>query len=360
LFKLILPLPKSNADPQPTAFLLHPSQPLSHLSRLIAGSLPPHHRDVEISYLALTGPESDLDSHLRNAAEEEADLPGREDLKGRQEGGPFLHEREKDKGKLQEVSWSQSTDLSDFIKQSCLDERFKIQIKPQKEDPVVKDMTLEVVIPSFESRTTYLRRRLLELTKELDGMTKQKKLYVDLGRRMVDRADGRCRIDVEAHEGARKIIVAGLIGGLGYWAAVIRWSTFWPRKIRYQRSLTRSLLHGRRMGRDGAGDLGRGLWLPARFRCVLGVSLVREELMTWQRHLPDHEWKRKLSPGTTTAKSATRPSSTCPSRRDSKPSMANTGWTSSGGPRWVRRRPLSASSTLQVIARAGPPSSDSR
>ena len=183
LFKLILPLPKSNADPQPTAFLLHPSQPLSHLSRLIAGSLPPQHRDVEISYLALTGPESDLDSHLRNAADEEADAEAGlaeqdEGERGRQEGGPFLHERQKDKGELQEVSWSQSTDLSDFIKQSCLNERFKIQIKPQKEDGLVRDMTLEVLIPSFESRTRYLRRRLLDLTKELDGMTKQKKLCV--------------------------------------------------------------------------------------------------------------------------------------------------------------------------------------
>lgn len=162
LFKLVLPLPKSNSEPQPTAFLLHPSQPLSHLSRLIAGSLPPEHRDVEITYLALTGQESDLDTHLRNAEEEDGD---------RQEGGPFLHERTKGDGRWQEVSWSQSTDLSDFIKQSCLNERFTINIAPKEG----REMKLEVTIPSFESRTRYLRKRLLGLTEELGTMTKQKK-----------------------------------------------------------------------------------------------------------------------------------------------------------------------------------------
>ena len=167
LFKLILPLPTQSwkdKPPQPTAFLLHPSQPLSHLSRLIAGSLPSRDRNVEISYLALTGQESDLDTHLRNAEEESSDH--------RREGGPHLQERRKSEGRWQEVSWSQSTDLSDFIKQSCLNERFKVVIKPESTQD---EMTLEVVIPSFKSRTVYLRKRLLELTGELDGMTKQKK-----------------------------------------------------------------------------------------------------------------------------------------------------------------------------------------
>lgn len=168
LFKLVLPLPTRSWDistpPQPTAFLLHPSQPLSHLSRLIAGSLPPHHRDAEISYLALTGQESDLDTHLRKAEE---------DSSNQQEGGPHLGERRKSEGRWQEVSWSQSTDLSDFIKQSCLNERFKIVIAPSSADN--PEVTLEVVIPSFASRTTHLRGRLVKLTKELDGLTKKKK-----------------------------------------------------------------------------------------------------------------------------------------------------------------------------------------
>jgi hypothetical protein len=192
LFKLILPLPRRGQpdSPQPTAFLLHPSQPLSHLSRLIAGCLPPDQRDVDIQYLALTGQESDLDSHLRNAEEEEEEDNGADEVDAemlspaetstgkRQEGGPYLNERSSGEGRWQEVSWSTSTDLSDFIKQSCLNERFKIRIQPQSkgEDSALKPMTLEVVIPSFESRTRYLRKRLLGLTKELDEMTKKKKL----------------------------------------------------------------------------------------------------------------------------------------------------------------------------------------
>lgn len=180
LFKLILPLPKSLTYPQkgtiPTAFLLHPSQPLSHLSRLITGSLPSSERDVDITYLALTGKEADLESHLRGA---EAEV---KDPEGRQEGGPRLTERENSKGRWQEVSWSQSTDLSDFIKQSSsLNERFKIVIKPEEKegDQITikgnEGITVEVVIPSFASRTTYLRERLVKLSKELDTLTKQKK-----------------------------------------------------------------------------------------------------------------------------------------------------------------------------------------
>ena len=193
LLKLILPLPSSKSDfkwttnpstsnstPQPTAFLLHPSQPLSHLSRLIAGSLPVKFRDCELEYLALTGQEDDLDSHLRNAEEEQQGIS-----KERQEGGPHLGERRATKGRFQEVSWSQATDLADFVKQSCLNEKFKIVITPrsiggevvkgEEEGGEKMGMELEVVIPSFASRTTYLRKRLLELTKGLDEMTRKKK-----------------------------------------------------------------------------------------------------------------------------------------------------------------------------------------
>lgn len=226
LFKLILPLPTSSATfqwnsdpskmsttPQPTAFLLHPSQPLSHLSRLIAGSMPVKFRDCELEYLALTGQEDDLDTHLRNAEEEGEDGNSNrsgngkgggkgKEASGRQDGGPFLGERQRSRGRFQEVSWSQATDLADFVKQSCLNEKFKIVITPRSIQeqadeeaaaaaapegssgssaaseggaPNKPGMVLEVLIPSFASRTTYLRKRLLGLTKSLDTMTKQKK-----------------------------------------------------------------------------------------------------------------------------------------------------------------------------------------
>lgn len=139
---------------------------------------------MEITYLALTGQESDIDSHLRNAEEEDDDndhhyeLPAQKAQGERQEGGPYLTEREADQGRWQEVSWSQSTDLSDFIKQSCLNERFKIVISPTKVDKeggLREEVKVEVVIPSFESRTRYIRKRLLGLTEELEDLTKKKK-----------------------------------------------------------------------------------------------------------------------------------------------------------------------------------------
>ncbi|KAK6910368.1 hypothetical protein I203_104400 [Kwoniella mangroviensis CBS 8507] len=220
LFKLLIPLPTASASPRQTAFLLHPSQPLSHLSRLIIGSLPGKYVNSEITYLSVTGEAKDLDSHLRNAASEEQ--------RERQEGGPYLDQRQSDGHKFQEVSWSQSTDLSDFIKQSCLNEKFKIVISPasshssndnKSNNPVERkskeegqrqgDLVLEVIIPSFSSRTHYIRRRLLSLTKELDRMTKQKK-----------------DIDYKAHRGAQRLAVAALGGGVVYWAAVIRWTFF--------------------------------------------------------------------------------------------------------------------------------------
>ncbi|ORY21895.1 hypothetical protein BCR39DRAFT_488112 [Naematelia encephala] len=218
LFKLILPLPTSTEGfsknppsshtPQPTAFLLHPSQPLSHLARLITGSLPPNHRNSEITFRAMTGPESDLDTHLRNAedGDEGDDGPGAD---GGDDGGPLLGERRKDKGRLQEVSWSTSTDLSDFIKQACSNERFKIIISPDPDQVPEDGLILEVKIPSFASRTTYLRKRLLILTKDLDRMTKQKK-----------------QIDLTAHKGAQRLAIFALSVGAAYWVAVIRWTFF--------------------------------------------------------------------------------------------------------------------------------------
>ncbi|WWC61627.1 uncharacterized protein I303_104211 [Kwoniella dejecticola CBS 10117] len=225
LFKLLIPLPTSSdhghghGASRQTAFLLHPSQPLSHLSRLIIGSLPKTGEwvDCEINYMSVTGEAKDLDSHLRHANELEEQNETQQFE--RQEGGPYLNEREEEKGRFQEVSWSQSTDLSDFIKQSCLNEKFKIVINksplpstaddtsptPQQDNELV----LEVIIPSFASRTHYIRQRLLSLTKELDKMTKQKK-----------------NIDYKAHKGAQKLAVAALGGGVVYWAAVIRWTFF--------------------------------------------------------------------------------------------------------------------------------------
>ncbi|KIR55863.1 hypothetical protein I315_01745 [Cryptococcus gattii Ru294] len=225
LFKLIVPLPAPGCQPgktpapRPTAFLLHPSQPLSHLSRLISGSLPPPYAHSDISYLALTGSESDVDTHLRDAEKSSSSSSTNvDDYAGRDEGGPFLTERKGEGGRWQEVAWSQSTDLSDFIKQSCLNEKFKIVISPERDrdgaqlkgkEAELHELVLQVLIPSFASRTHYIRKRLLSLTKDLDKLNKEKR-----------------RIDYAAHKGAQRLAIMALGGGVVYWGTVIRFTFF--------------------------------------------------------------------------------------------------------------------------------------
>jgi hypothetical protein len=142
-------------------------------------------------------------------------------------GGPLLHERVEGGGDVQEVRWSPSTDLGDFIKQATVSQSFRIVIIPPEqrsatdraprrtepeatnegddgtksidgrdrrqhgEDAVsaanpgtadkqrgqsdTGELSIKIMIPSFASRTVYLRKRLLSITKEIQQMTEQKK-----------------------------------------------------------------------------------------------------------------------------------------------------------------------------------------
>lgn len=244
LFKLVLPLPRSLAAlsqgqseataeksstsrqaPEPTArqpelnvvetaYLLHPSQPLSHVSRLILGSLPSSERSAEVEFRAVSGRDHDAypsatspsssTSDASSASANTSTGPGSgssgevEALETvAEEGGPILNDRNPNGAELQEVRWSTSTDLGDFIKQSTLAQEFKIVVRPEESStaststsvsgtgsagsttmPSLSPLTLKVKIPTFASRTVYLRRRLLKLTTEIAKMTEQKKMYV--------------------------------------------------------------------------------------------------------------------------------------------------------------------------------------
>jgi hypothetical protein len=203
LFKLVLPLDsiqqssKEGKKPQeddktvPTVFLLHPSQPLSHVSRLI------------LSALALPTPTVSFRSvsHGQKA-----------------------------------FQWSDSTDLSDFIKDAARAAEFTIcisnaspsgnsssiqnipaadqehdRVVPSKpvDDSDVKETLLTVSVPTFADRTRFMRRRLDaidEQLKEMEGL--------------------KATCDAEAHRDARKMAVAGLGMLIVYWGAVAR-LTFW-------------------------------------------------------------------------------------------------------------------------------------
>ncbi|EAU83887.2 hypothetical protein CC1G_11981 [Coprinopsis cinerea okayama7 len=211
LFKLILPLgdlshPKNqHTKPEtpgqiepakssvpPTVILLHPSQPLSHVGRLITMSLAP--------------------------------------------AAPVVSFRSTSAGG-QAFQWSDSTDVGDFIRDAARSAEFTICISYNPSDslrntlleqetsrriPVNKDSTtkqsedkgvvetvITVEVPTFTDRTRYLRRRLKAIEQRLHEMELLKK-----------------ECDREAHRGARRMALTGFGALVVYWAAVAR-LTFW-------------------------------------------------------------------------------------------------------------------------------------
>ncbi|THH17232.1 hypothetical protein EW146_g3537 [Bondarzewia mesenterica] len=191
LFKLILPLgaitatlrngaarPASVTEiPPPTVFLLHPSQPLSHVNRLIVSSFFPAKPEVSFRTVAPYG---------------------------------------------QHLQWSDSTDLGDFIRAAARTTEFSIHISPSAsaattEDegkdrvntPPLDETVITIEIPTFAARTRFLRRRLAAIKGDLKKM---EGLKVDCDR--------------EARRGARRMAVGGFGLLIVYWGAVAR-LTFW-------------------------------------------------------------------------------------------------------------------------------------
>ena len=185
LFKLILPLGTNSTDSRepPTVFLLHPSQPLSHVSRLITSSLSifknATHPHVAISFQSTTP-----------------------------RGNHF--------------KWSESTDVGDFVRDAARSAEFQVKIRLSHDTPNTdgKDekfpksisgdtFVIPVSVPTFASRTRFLRRRLVVIDEELGDMDKLKR-----------------ECDLEAHRGAKRMAVTGLGVLVVYWGAVAR-LTFW-------------------------------------------------------------------------------------------------------------------------------------
>ena len=195
LFKLILPLGNfshspnnerghsniNSADqPTPVVFLLHPSQPLSHIGRLI-------HAEI--------GRAASRISFLSAPAEGKA------------------------------VQWSESTDLGNFIRAAARSAEFTIAIthehdqgwsqphaRNEAEDndaAVTEDTLLTVAVPTFADRTRFMQRRLRLLGSLLNEMESLKE-----------------RCDAEARRGGRRMALGGLGMLIVYWGTVAR-LTFW-------------------------------------------------------------------------------------------------------------------------------------
>ncbi|KAJ7814877.1 hypothetical protein B0H14DRAFT_2849074, partial [Mycena olivaceomarginata] len=184
LFKLILPLGmlKLNQDKRtvskgkattrkrtspPTVILLHPSQPLSHVSRLILASVAPATPTISFR----SAPAS---------------------------GQPF--------------QWSDSTDVGDFVRDAARHAKFSICIAyddSETNNAGGSEVILEVEVPTVADRTRFLRRRLDTINTQLAGMEALKR-----------------DCDKEAHRGARRMATAGFGMLAIYWATVTR-LTFW-------------------------------------------------------------------------------------------------------------------------------------
>ncbi|KAL0946010.1 hypothetical protein HGRIS_012287 [Hohenbuehelia grisea] len=192
LFKLILPLDNIHRDPKhahkhspggahstatttkkplPIVLLLHPSQPLSHVSRLILASLAPSLPSISFRSTSPRG---------------------------------------------QEFQWSDSTDVGDFIRDAARAAKFCVCITYDHEhdgDTEAKDKpdetVIDVEVPTFADRTRFLRRRLATVQgrlKDMEGLKRE--------------------CDREAHRGARRMAISGFGMLLVYWGLVAR-LTFW-------------------------------------------------------------------------------------------------------------------------------------
>ena len=123
--------------PPPTVFLLHPSQPLTHVSKLIVSSFSPARPEVSFRSSAAN------DHHMQ---------------------------------------WSEATDIGDFIRSAARATEFDIHItipvhkysgdSDEKDDTedVFDETVITVEVPTFADRTRFLRRRLEIITKELKDM----------------------------------------------------------------------------------------------------------------------------------------------------------------------------------------------
>lgn len=137
LFKLIIPMDKlllrDESHPGlPTVFLLHPSQPLSHISRLIASSLAPEIPSISFRSASPHG---------------------------------------------KRLEWSDSTDVGDFIRDAARANVFEIHIRGGEE------RTVQIEVPTFEDRTRFLRRKLGLVERDLQEMDNLKKHCDDEARR---------------------------------------------------------------------------------------------------------------------------------------------------------------------------------
>lgn len=225
LMKLILPLTTRTNDSQsqgiePLALLVHPTQPLSYLERLIQSELPlikgkdGKEKIPDVYFRAddaapedeIVGDEGEDDSQI-SAQEGKSDGtlgkpkttatplrggPGQGGVETYSSAGRQASQKPDPR---EFVRWSSSTEIGDFIRDAARASQFAVEIEGASGQILVG-------VPSFNDRTHYLRIRLRQKTQKLDGLAKIK--------RECDRA---------AHKSAQRIA----FGGFGVMASWCTW-----------------------------------------------------------------------------------------------------------------------------------------
>lgn len=172
---------------QPLALLIHPSQPLSYLERLIQAEVPPIRvKDKEKSPDVVFFAEADSEAMPEKNATSGSNIASYSGL-GRE--GP-------DRKEASWVRWSGSTEVGDFIRDAARGREFVVDIEGRSGQ-------LLVAVPSFQDRTHYMRMRLRNMSRQIDQMSKLK-----------------AECDELAHKGAHHLAKGGFGALVGWWGTV--------------------------------------------------------------------------------------------------------------------------------------------
>ncbi|KAF2493282.1 hypothetical protein BU16DRAFT_551205 [Lophium mytilinum] len=251
MLKLILPLTTMDAnsdrkDVEPLALLVHPSQPLSYLERLIQSELPTIKKGdkekVPNVYFRAEDSNQEMEEsdnagskktpvHEHGAApteEDDAEFEASDEIKidGKLEKTGKLNQKTPEEAKALRggkgqggvesysglgreapttgeeerkfVRWSSSTEIGDFIRDAARGQEFAVEIEGAPND-------IRVGVPSFNDRTYYLRMRLRNTSGKISKM-----------------ADVKKECDAIAHRGAQRVAMGGFGILCGWWYLVYR------------------------------------------------------------------------------------------------------------------------------------------
>lgn len=211
LLKLVLPLStvdinSDRKDIAPLALLVHPSQPLSYLTRLIQSEIPTIKSekgdskvpDVSFRAMESTGDEVDPENTNIDKSKGPSDPEDKDIGEGGVESYSGAGREAKDETKGDFIRWSASTEIGDFIRDAARAKEFEVEIEGKPD-------TIKVAVPSFNDRTFYLRQRLRRMASTLSDMASLK---------------NEC--DKAAHKTGQRIAMAGCGALVGYWYLVYR------------------------------------------------------------------------------------------------------------------------------------------